>query len=250
MAFKSFINMLKQKVKDFLHESFISIDFKHAVKKLKETEDAFQEKYGSKFNVPFQFQGRRHFSTIGPSQVMKEITKLYELIKSENPKTVLEIGTDKGGTLYLWCQAAAEDATILSIDLSSRSRYSPQRRELYAKFIKSTSQKLHFLPFSSHDPSTVDKATALFGGKQIDYLFIDGDHTYEGVKSDYYMFNDMVKKGGLIAFHDIKTVREDCGVRELWEEVTKEMNKADYWEYAENDYGPLGAGIGVIRKTW
>jgi len=250
MSSTSLVNMLKQKVKDFLHESFMSIDFKNAVKKLKETEDYYQSTTGEHFDVPFKFIGKRHFATIGPSQVIKEIRNLYELVKSENPKTILEIGTDKGGTLYLWCKAASEDATIVSIDLSSRRRYSPQRRKLYAKFKKSASQKLHFLPFSSHDQTTVDKAMSLFDEKKIDYLFIDGDHTYEGVKSDYYMFNHMVKKGGLIAFHDIKTVRQDCGVRELWEEVTKEMNKADFWEYAENDYGPLGAGIGVIRKTW
>jgi predicted O-methyltransferase YrrM len=248
MASTSLINGLKQKVKDFIHETFMSVDFNHAVRKLKQTEDEFQKKYGSKFNVPFQFQGKRHFSTIAPSQVMKEIIKLYELVKSENPKTVLEIGTDKGGTLYLWCQAAAEDATIVSIDLSSRRRYSPKRRELYAKFIKSAKQHLHFLPFSSHEKTTVDKASAILGGKKIDYLFIDGDHTYEGVKSDYIMFSPLVKEGGLIAFHDIKTVRPDCGVREVWEEVTKDMEKGNYWEYAENDYGPLGAGIGVIRK--
>jgi predicted O-methyltransferase YrrM len=250
MANTSFIIQCKQILKDFIHETFIPIDYANAVKKLKQTEAEHIEKYGSKFNVPFQFKGNRHFSTIAPSQVMKEITNLFELVKSENPKTVLEIGTDKGGTLYLWCQAAADDATIVSIDLSSRRRYSPKRRELYAKFVKSASQKLHFLPFSSHEQSTVEKASALFGNKKIDYLFIDGDHTYEGVKSDYQMFNHLVKKGGLIAFHDIKTVRPDCGVREVWEEVTKDMDKANYWEYAENDYGPLGAGIGVIRKTW
>lgn len=248
MATTGLITRCKQILKDFIHNSFMSLDFNHAVKTLKETEIEHNKRFGTQFNVPFQFKGRRHFSTIGPSQIMKEITNLYELIKKENPKTVLEIGTDKGGTLYLWCQAAAEDATIVSIDLSSRRRYSPKRRELYAKFIKSAKQKLHFLPFSSHEQSTVEKASAIFGGKKIDYLFIDGDHTYEGVKSDYIMFSPLVKEGGLIAFHDIKTVRPDCGVREVWEEVTKDMDKANFWEYAENDYGPLGAGIGVIRK--
>lgn len=248
MATSLFIKV-KQKVKDFIHESLMSLDFDHAVQKLKDTELEHNKKYGTQFNVPFEFEGRRHFSTIGPSQVMKEITKLFELIKGENPQTVLEIGTDKGGTLYLWCQAAAEDATIVSIDLSSRRRYSPRRRDLYAKFVKSIHQKLHFLPFSSHEQSTVEKASTLFGNKKIDYLFIDGDHTYEGVKQDYIMFSPLVKVGGLIAFHDIKTVRPDCGVREVWEEVTKDMIKENYWEYAENDFGPLGAGIGVIRKV-
>jgi len=249
MSSPSLFIQFKQKIKDLLHKIFMGSDFTHAVQKLKETEKYYNEKNGSHFQVPFNFTGKRHFSTIAPSQVMKEITSLFELVKSENPKTILEIGTDKGGTLYLWCQAAADDATIVSIDLSSRRRYSPKRRELYAKFVKSARQKLHFLPFSSHEQSTVEKASALFGGKKIDYLFIDGDHTYEGVKQDYIMFSPLVKEGGIIAFHDIKTVREDCGVREIWEEVTKDMAKENYWEYAENDYGPLGAGIGVIRKS-
>lgn len=248
MSSPSLYIRFKQAVKDFIHESFMSIDYNHAVKKLRQTEAYYLKKSGSLFEVPFNFVGRRHFGTISPSQVLKEITKLFELVKSETPQTILEIGTDKGGTLYLWCQAAAENATIVSVDLSSRRRYSPQRRNLYAKFIGDSNKKLHFLPFSSHDTSTVDKVKEKFGGREIDYLFIDGDHTYEGVKSDYYMYSPLVKKGGLIAFHDIKTIREDCGVREIWEEVTQGMPKDDFWEYAENDFGPLGAGIGVIRK--
>ena len=39
---------------------------------------------------------------------------LFASKRNEN-LTILEIGTDKGGTLYLWCKAASEDATIVSI---------------------------------------------------------------------------------------------------------------------------------------
>ena len=137
------------------------------------------------------------------------------MVKSENPKSVLEIGTDKGGTLYLWCQAAAEDATIVSIDLSSRSRYSPKRRELYAKFVKSTKQKLHFLPFSSHEQSTVEKASALFGGKKIDYLFIDGDHSYDGALKDFNNFYKKVKIGGIFAGHDYNNKEVNRAIKDF-----------------------------------
>jgi len=40
-------------------------------------------------------------------------------------------------------------------------------------------------------------------GEPLDFLFIDGDHTYEGVKRDFEMYSPLVRNGGIIAFHDI-----------------------------------------------
>jgi hypothetical protein len=41
------------------------------------------------------------------------------------------------------------------------------------------------------------------GGWGCRSLFIDGDHTYEGVRRDFEMYSPLVRKGGIIAFHDI-----------------------------------------------
>ena len=38
--------------------------------------------------------------------------------------------------------------------------------------------------------------------KPISLLFIDGDHSYEGVKKDTLSWEPFVKKGGTILFHD------------------------------------------------
>ena len=38
--------------------------------------------------------------------------------------------------------------------------------------------------------------------KPIDFLFIDGEHTYDAVKKDYESWYPHVKDGGAIAFHD------------------------------------------------
>lgn len=38
--------------------------------------------------------------------------------------------------------------------------------------------------------------------KEIDYIFIDGDHQYEAVKADYEQWLPFVKVGGIIAIHD------------------------------------------------
>jgi len=43
---------------------------------------------------------------------------------------------------------------------------------------------------------------AISGGKEIDFLFIDADHSYEGVTFDLTSWGSIVKKGGVIIAHD------------------------------------------------
>lgn len=39
--------------------------------------------------------------------------------------------------------------------------------------------------------------------KQIDLLFIDGNHDYKSVLNDYLLGSPLVKRGGYIALHDV-----------------------------------------------
>ena len=39
-------------------------------------------------------------------------------------------------------------------------------------------------------------------GNKIDVLFIDGDHSYEGVKKDFLNYSDFVRSNGLIILDD------------------------------------------------
>src|SRR5262245_27967592 len=52
-----------------------------------------------------------------PLQKRAEIRELFLRLRALRPQTVLEIGTNNGGTLLLLCRAAAPDATLISIDL-------------------------------------------------------------------------------------------------------------------------------------
>ena len=46
-----------------------------------------------------------------PFQVPEELVRLMEDVRRLNPQTVLEIGTHRGGTLYLWARLARPDAS-------------------------------------------------------------------------------------------------------------------------------------------
>lgn len=54
---------------------------------------------------------------------------------------------------------------------------------------------------SSQSPEILRKLKERLKGQSIDLLFIDGDHTYAAVKSDYEIYGSLTKH--IIAFHDI-----------------------------------------------
>ena len=64
----------------------------------------------------------------------------------------------------------------------------------------------------------------ILGVQKLDFLFIDADHSYEGVKKDFEMYRELVGKGGIIAFHDICIPKPETGVevRKLWCELKKQ----------------------------
>jgi hypothetical protein len=67
---------------------------------------------------------------------------------------------------------------------------------------------------------TLEKLQRRLRGRSIDLLFIDGDHAYEGVKSDYKMYGPLTKH--IIAIHDISGAHGLHGsddVGRLWKEI-------------------------------
>ena len=63
------------------------------------------------------------------------------------------------------------------------------RSNFYPRFIKSTSVDAYYDFFVRQ-------------GIQIDFLFIDGDHSYEGVKTDFELYSQILSENGIIVIHD------------------------------------------------
>jgi len=186
---------------------------------------------------------------IKPLQEKAEILELLTVLVKEKPKIILEIGTFVGGNLFLFSQIAPPDAVIISVDLPGGAfggGYPLWRIPLFKLFLRGK-QKLFLARVDSHDPRTRTKVDSILRGRKIDFLFIDGDHSYEGVKQDFEVFSPLVKNNGLIAFHDILSAKglPDCGVDRFWSEISPD------YEYRKlvgnNDQG--WAGIGLIRKA-
>lgn len=180
-----------------------------------------------------------------PIQIQEELACLLEDVSRLKPKTVLEIGTSMGGTLYLWTRLAQPDATIVSVDLPGGKfggGYSPLRTPIYRRFARAR-QKLHLMRGNSHEAATLEKVKRLFGDKPIDFLFIDGDHTFEGVKRDWEMYSPLVREGGLIVFHDVAGNYDDTQVKRFWDTVKDDFQYREYMVHPRGHYG-----IGVLFK--
>jgi len=73
----------------------------------------------------------------------------------------------------------------------------------------------------------------------LDFLFIDGNHMYEFVKMDFEMYSPLVRKGGIIAFHDIAE-NEEGGVFNLWNSLKTNYK---YKEILHSDKKEKGIGV-------
>ena len=169
---------------------------------------------------------RRSIVRHGAIQHVDELTEFTKIVRHLAPQTVLEIGTAQGGVFWLMCRLAARSATLISLDLPPSERHSGgEKFAIDLQSMKNSGQTIHSVHGDSHALGTLEQVKKLLGDRMIDLLFIDGDHTYEGVRQDYLMYSQMVRPGGLVAFHDIvKTPWPGCQVDRFWGELVQDRS--------------------------
>lgn len=191
--------------------------FKSRFKKALDSTSSLEE--AARLLYDFRFLGL----TTQPYQQREEILGFMKLVESAEPKAVLEIGTGYGGTLILFTRAASHDAKIIGLDLppSTLTIGSPRWRESLLADVAEDCQSVSVLRGNSHDDSTFRYVRQHLGDCRLDVLFIDGDHSYEGVKRDFEMYSPLVRKEGIIGFHDIvpNLANPDIGVPRFWNEL-------------------------------
>lgn len=164
---------------------------------------------------------------IGMHQHPAEIHEFTSWLSTRKLHNVLEIGTLKGGTAALWHELAK--GWVVSID-KPNGRFGGADHGLNDEAVAARNEtlegrfpRLRCLALDSHDAATPDIVKSTFGNESVDLLFIDGDHTYEGVKQDYFMYRELVRPGGIIAFHDVLDSKfhhdAGCFVDRFWKEL-------------------------------
>ncbi|MEM5874528.1 MAG: class I SAM-dependent methyltransferase [Candidatus Aenigmatarchaeota archaeon] len=233
---------MKNLIKKLLINFYRRLLLKKAIEKLRKYEPISIKNL---VDFSFSFYVGINYKHIGicikPTQIRDEIEELLKIITRIKLRNILEIGTADGGTLFLFSKIAGKNSKVISIDLPTG--YPFWRTLLYKSFAQDN-QKIYLIRADSHKKETLNEVKQILSEKKLDFLFIDGDHSYYGVKKDFEMYGQLVRRGGIIAFHDIvRGIRNDAGdVWKFWKKI-----KSNY-KYKEiiKDYNQDGYGIGIV----
>lgn len=157
---------------------------------------------------------------------------LLDIYRKLKPKSVLEIGTCDGGSLYHFLQAAPSGAKVGSIDMMGRLSLD-QLKEWAPDGVEPLQHT-----GNSHDPESVEFAREQLS--PIDFLFLDGDHSYAGCRQDWADYIPLMSPNGIVAIHDVRMeyLGKSRKMRRFWEAVVSTTGKREFWAElkANRDY--------------
>lgn len=171
-------------------------------------------------------------------QYKEEFEELLRMYKELKPQTVVEIGSEYGGTLWYWLKHAPAGATVINVDPLLRD----PGFSLELAWQSWCPLDVTLKTIVGYSQDKADEVGQMVD--EVDFLFIDGDHTYKGAKKDWELYAPMVREGGLIAFHDLIPAMPHHGIHQLFNELKKDHEAYEY--YSVNDQAMCG--IGVIVK--
>lgn len=116
-------------------------------------------------------------------------------------KRVAEVGVWHGVTTIRLLQVMAADGILLAIDPFPRNRFGFSSQRIIAhKTIQPFDKGRVVWLRTTGTMAAAEPATRMLGG--IDFIFIDGDHSYEGLRGDWEAWSSLIVPGGCVALHD------------------------------------------------
>ncbi len=112
---------------------------------------------------------------------------LVELILRTRPRTVIEIGSDRGVSTELFLLTAAR---VVAVDPWDNQR-------TFEEFVDRCAAYPHLEICRGKSPEALDRF-----GPEFDLCYIDADHSYEAVQRDILACTRIVKPDGWLAGHD------------------------------------------------
>lgn len=115
---------------------------------------------------------------------------------AQGRRVIVEIGAHRGRSAAFMASGLQHSKTkgmIYSVDLWKDEKH----LEAYKKNMIALGLPHYTEPIKGSSKEVVET-----WDKEIDFLFIDGNHSFAHCKQDFELWIPFVKRGGLIAFHD------------------------------------------------
>ena len=124
---------------------------------------------------------------------------LEYLIKENNYTSMAEVGVRDGRTTF-YLLDKCPNLKIYAIDLSIQGFYNDNIKEKYGNRLI---------------PVLGDSSQVANDIPDVDLVFIDADHNYQGCKNDIYAYKTKVNRNGILSGHDIDYPGVNKAVNEL-----------------------------------
>lgn len=173
-------------------------------------------------------------AAVQANQHANELSWIAGILRGRQLSRVLEIGCESGWSLWLWAQLATDDAALMGVDaewLSTAFTSLIARHPWPAR----DNQTLKLHKGDSHAPEAIQAARE-WATSPVDFLFLDADHSCEGVLLDWENFSPLVAEGGLVGFHDVANQAS-----EGWTALKARGYRTD--EFVNPDNGDMGIGV-------
>jgi predicted O-methyltransferase YrrM len=188
-------------------------------------------------------------STMFPLQRKKEMSLMLGMADNLQPRVVMEIGCDKGGSLYHWCRLPSVKR-VIAIEF----RGTPYHEEFEKEF---PNIDFCFIHGSSYDERNVEIVKNFLGKDKIDAAFLDGDKLW--FFEDYSFYRPMMKDGGFMFLHDINgeppqeafqkisDIEDTLRIIDTTEALSFSKNPTNSWEEWLKYWGTTSCGVGVVK---
>ncbi len=152
-----------------------------------------------------------------------EAALLFRTVRGLAAPAVVEIGRFFGGSTFLIAAALQGRGSLLSIDFHAPGKMSQDQGVEYDRRTRAALEKANLagpVKMVVGDSQTYDTT-----GLSPNVIFVDGDHSYEGVKRDFQTWSRALQPGGVMLLHDANpetpfgVLPVDQGVVKLAQEI-------------------------------
>lgn len=191
-------------------------------------------------------------------QNINEFADFQRLLRDENVRSYLEIGSKNGGSLFRMAMNLPRQSRIVAVDLphgDESFKVTLPNLQACGRRLEREGYDVHIVIGDSTDPNIIECVRKL---GPFDACFIDGNHTMPFITKDWQNYGPMAR---IVAFHDIGFLREGgqnprkmrIDAPEFWRSIKNEFRHTEILREPvrkdpETGLKACDNGIGVIWR--